>query len=878
MGSYVLGFQEIGRTQVAAVGGKGAHLGELSRIEGKGIRVPTGFCVTADAFRRIMAEAGSVDDRLDRLSRLNPDDRASVRTLSAEIRRTLEEIAIPDDLAAAITSELGRLGERAPYAVRSSATGEDLPAASFAGQQDTYLNVVGSAAILEHVSRCWASLFTERAVTYRLVHGFDQRNAHMAVVVQQMVFPEAAGVLFTADPVTSNRKVICVEAILGLGEALASGRVNPDRYTVRDGEVVIKAVATKKVAIHASPTGGTHEVAIDPARQEQPALTDAQVVRLAQLGRRIEAHFGHPQDIEWCLVDDGFAIVQSRTITALFPIPADGDQDNHVYISVGHQQMMTDPMKPLGLSLFQLTALPPMYEAGGRLFVDVTQRLASPASRAAVLEVLGRSDPLIGNALRTVLERGDFILPLPDEGRVDAPSGAALSGEPPAPIETELAVVAELIEQSQASIAALKRDIETRSGEALIVFILADIPKLKRILFDPRSRQVFMSAIEATWWLNDHLDAWLGEKNVADTFTQSVPNNVTSKMGLALLDVADMIRPHPEVVAFLHHVQDEGLRDEGFLDELGELPGGQESRDAIAAFLDAYGMRCVGEIDITRPRWSERPIALVPALLGNVKNFEPGAGERRFEQGRQDACAKEQDVLERLRVLPEGARKAEEAKSKIDRVRTFIGYREYPKYGMVSRYLVYKQALMKEADRLVEAHVLREKEDLFYLTIPELQDVVLTNNVDDELIQQRKDALRSYEALTPPRVLTSDGEVVAGAYRRDDVPAGALVGFAVSAGTIEGRARVIHDLEEADLELGDILVTTYTDPSWSPLFVSIAGLVTEVGGLMTHGAVIAREYGLPAVVGVEQATRLIRDRQRIRINGTAGYVEILPWP
>ena len=864
MGSYVLGFQEIDETQVAVVGGKGAHLGELSRIEG--IRVPAGFCVTTDAFRRIMAEAPSIDERLDRLSRLNPDDRESIRTLSAEIRRTLEGIAIPDDLAAAITRALARLGEHAAYAVRSSATAEDLPTASFAGQQDTYLNIVGSAAILRHISRCWASLFTERAVTYRVRNGVDHRKVHMAVVVQRMVFPDAAGVLFTADPVTSNRKVVSVEASFGLGEALVSGLVNADAYQVRDGEVVAKTIATKQLAIHALPAGGTQEQAIDPARQEQPALTDAQVVRLAQLGRRIEAHFGRPQDIEWCLVDDDFQIVQSRPITTLFPIPAADDGENHVYISVGHQQMMTDAMKPLGLSFWQMTTPRPMAEAGGRLFVDVTQILASPASRASLLELMGKSDPLIRDALQTILDRGDFIRSLPDEGPGWAPPGGG-----PAPIETDPAIVAELIEHNQASIAALKRDIRTLSGSALLDFILADIQELRRILFDPQSHQVFMAAMEATWWLNEQLEAWLGEKNVADTLTQSVPDNVTSEMGLALLDVADVIRPHPDVVAFLQHVE-----DEGFLDELAELAGGREARDAIRAWLDTYGMRCVGEIDITRPRWSERPTTLVPVILGNIKNFEPGAGERRFEQGRQEAWTKEQEVLERVRALPDGERKAEETKRMIDRVRTFIGYREYPKYGMVSRYFVYKQALLEEAERLVQAHVLREKEDIFYLTFQELHDVVRTNHVDDQLIHQRKDAFRSYQALTPPRVLTSDGEAIAGAYRRDDVPAGALVGLPVSAGTIEGRARVIHDMAEADLEAGDILVTAYTDPSWTPLFVAITGLVTEVGGLMTHGAVIAREYGLPAVVGVEHATRLIRDGQRIRVHGTDGYVEILP--
>jgi pyruvate,water dikinase len=865
MDSYLRDLGEIDRTQVALVGGKGAHLGELSRIEG--IRVPAGFCVTTDAYRRIVEDAPSIEDRLDRLSRLNPNDREAIRTLGAEIRRTLEGTAVPDDVAAAITRALARLGEQAAYAVRSSATAEDLPAASFAGQQDTYLNVVGPAAILQHVSRCWASLFTERAVTYRLRNGFDHRKVHMAVVVQQMVFPQAAGILFTADPVTSDRKVATVEASFGLGEALVSGLVNADVHQVRDGGIVAKAVATKQLAIHALPAGGTEERPIDPARQEQPALTDAQVVQLARLGRRIEAHFGCPQDIEWCLVDDGFRIVQSRPITTLFPVPAVDDRENHVYVSVGHQQMMTDPMKPLGLSLWQLTTPAPMYEAGGRLFVDVTRGLASPASRTGLLEALGKSDPLIRDALQTVLDRGDFIPSLPDEG----PDGVRAPGGAPAPIATDPAIVTELIGRNQASLAALQRDIRTKSGPARFDLILADIQELKRLLFDPQSMQVVMAGMEATWWLNDRLQEWLGERNAADTLTRSVPHNITSEMGLALLDVADVIRPHPDVVAFLHDVG-----DEGFLDDLAELEGGREARDAIRAYLDRYGMRCVGEIDITRPRWSERPTTLVPLILAHVDGFEPAAGARRFEQGRQEAWRKEQELLERLRTLPDGEWKAEETKRTIDRVRTFTGYREYPKYGMVSRYFVYKQALLDEAERLVRAGVLRGKDDIFFLTFQELRDVVRTNQVDDELIRRRKDAFRSHQALTPPRVLTSDGEAIAGAYGRDDLPTGALAGLPVSAGTVEGRARVVLDMAEADLEPGDILVTTYTDPSWSPLFVAITGLVTEVGGLMTHGAVIAREYGLPAVVGVEHATQLIHDGQRIRVNGTDGHIEILP--
>ncbi len=866
MSNYVLSFQEIDRTQVAVVGGKGAQLGELSRIGG--IHVPAGFCVTTDAFRRIMADAPAIDERLDRLSRMTPEDREAIGTLSAEIRRAVEGTVIPGELAAAITDSVARLDGRAAYAVRSSATAEDLPTASFAGQQDTYLNVAGSGAILRHVSNCWASLFTERAVTYRLRNGFDQRKVHMAVVVQRMVFPQASGILFTADPVTSNRTVVSVEAGFGLGESLASGRVNPDVYKVREGVIIAKAVGTKQVAVLASPSGGTQEQAIDSERQNQSALTDAQVVRIAQLGRKIEAHFGHPQDIEWCLVDDDFRIVQSRPITTLFPIPATDDGGNHVFVSVGHGQMMTDAMKPLGISMWQLTALPRMYEAGGRLFVDVAERLASPTSRAALLEIMGRGDPLIRDALETVLEHDEFIPSLPDGDPGGAPVGCA-----PAPLETDPAIVGELMARTRASIATLQRDIRTKSGPALIDFILADIQELRRILFDPLSHQVFMSAMETTWWLNDKLESWLGEKNAADTLTQSVPDNVTSEMGLALLDVADAIRPHPEVVASLQRVDG----DDDFLDGLERVAGGQEARDAISGFLDRYGMRCVGEIDITRPRWSERPSILLPVILADVENFEPGAGKHRFEQGLQEAQSKEQDVLERLRALPDGAQKATETKQKIDRVRAFIGYREYPKYSMVNRYFVYKQALLAEAERLVQAHVLREEEDIFYLTFQEITDVVRSGHVDDQLVWQRKAAFRSYQALVPPRVLTSDGEVVTGSYRRDDVPTGALVGLPVSAGIIEGRARVILDMAEADLGPGDILVTTFTDPSWTPVFLLVAGLVTEVGGLMTHGAVIAREYGLPAVVGVEHATRLIRDGQRIRVNGTEGHIEILPY-
>ena len=871
MTSYVLGFQDIDTTKIAVVGGKGANLGELSRIEG--IRVPDGFCLSTEAFKRVVGQSPSIDGLLDQLSLLAATDRDRIRELSGEIRGRIEGTAIPEDIHREITRALSRLGEDQACAIRSSATAEDLPTASFAGQQDTYLNIVGEKAILKHISRCWASLFSERAVTYRLQNGFDHRGVHLSVVVQEMVFPQAAGIMFTADPVTSSRKVVSIDAGFGLGEALVSGLVNADVYKVRGGEVIDKRISTKTLAIGASKDGGTEQQAIEPERQNRQVLTDEQIVELDHIGRTIEDHFGTPQDIEWCLVDDTFHVVQSRPITTLFPVPEVKDRENHVYLSVGHQQMMTDPMKPLGLSFFQMTAARSMPNAGGRLFVDVTANLASPDTRAVLLDTVGQGDPLTRDALTTILERGDFIKSSPHGGKEPTPgksnrvvSTAGFRTQ----VDNDPTIVSGLIESSQRSLEELKRDIQPKSGPELLDFVRDDIQRLQKSLFNPQSLGVIFAAMDASSWINENVKSWLGETNVADTLSQSVPNNVTSEMGLDLLDVADAIRPHPEVIEYLRHV-----KHDDFLDDLAELDGGLEARDAIRAYLDKYGMRCVGEIDITRARWSEKPTALVPIILGNIRNFEPGAHSRKYEQGRQEASRKERELLDRLKQLPDGEQKADETRRMISLLRNFIGYREYPKYGKVNRYFVYKQALMKEAERLVQASVIRDREDIYYLTFDELHDVVRTHRVDHELIDRRKAEYRSHERLTPPRVLTSDGEAITGEYKRENLPAGALVGLPVSSGVIEGRARVILNMEDADLEDGDILVTAYTDPSWTPLFVSIKGLVTEVGGLMTHGAVIAREYGIPAVVSVANATRRIRDGQRIRVHGTEGYVEVL---
>ncbi|HDR4444843.1 TPA: phosphoenolpyruvate synthase [Bacillus cereus] len=868
MSSFVLDFQEIEKTQLFLVGGKGLNLGELSNIQG--IQVPEGFCVTTVGYEQVIGKNGAFQTLLNQLAMLKIEERDRIGEISKQIREVIMAVEIPVDVVESVAHYLSHFGDEHAYAVRSSATAEDLPYASFAGQQDTYLNVIGKENILQHIKKCWASLFTDRAVIYRMQNGFDHNQVSICVVIQKMVFPEASGILFTADPITSNRKVLSIDASFGLGEALVSGLVSADNYKVKEDEIVEKVIATKKLAIYGRKEGGTERKKIAPNQQKFQTLTEQQILQLARIGRQIEAYFGCPQDIEWCLVDDTIYIVQSRPITTLYPIPEVNDGENHVYISVGHQQMMTDAMKPLGLSFFLLTTSAPMCKAGGRLFVDATQRLASPASRDYLINTLGKSDPLIRDALTTVIERENFIKLLSDDEKEKDLSKNVPPASSQQQPENDPVIVTNLIKNSELSIEELKRNMQTKSGVDILDFILEDIQQLKKVLFNSQSIAIIMAGMNASSWINEKMEQWLGEKNAADVLSQSVQHNITSEMGLALLDVADVIRPYLEVIAYLQHVE-----DDSFLDELIQFKGGEKVRDAIDAFLNKYGMRCSGEIDITKTRWSEQPATIIPMILNHIRDFEYGASKRKFEEGLQEALKKEKELLERLQHLPDGEQKVEETKRMICNLRNFIGYREYPKYGMIHRYFIYKQALLKEAEKLVQNNVLDEIEDIYYLTFEELHEVVRTNKLDYKIIHKQKNAYKLYEKLTPPRVITSDGEIITGKYKRENLPAEAIVGLPVSSGVVEGRARVILNMEDANLEDGDILVTAFTDPGWTPLFVSIKGLVTEVGGLMTHGAVIAREYGLPAVVGVENATKLIKDGQRIRVHGTEGYIEVL---
>ena len=873
MKSYVLGFDEIDKTQLMLVGGKGANLGELARIPG--IEVPAGFCVTTTAYQEIIGRTPAFHTLVTELNQLKVHDREKISEISRKIRQIIEETTLSGELETAITGYLTRLGEQEAYAVRASATAEDLPNASFAGQQDTYLNIIGRDSILRHIQKCWASLFTDRAVIYRLQNGFDHHKVYLAVVVQKMIFPQAAGILFTADPVTANRKVTSIDASFGLGEALVSGLVNADIYKVRAGRILDKKIANKKLANYALAEGGTEQREIPAGQQQLATLSDEQILQLERMGRKIEAYFSCPQDIEWCLAANTFLIVQSRPITTLYPLPAVEDEKTHIYLSFGHRQMMTEAIKPLGISMFNALfkhfGFTQMSEAGGRLFIDISGDLTSPIASNFFIKSVDKVDILMQNALYKVVKNKELMKTVSHGKAAISINSGILSWLFQAVKnywKNDASTVTRLMAKNEALMKELEQDIAGVSGDELFHFITAGAEKMKHAVSDGYGA-VFAGAYAADW-LNKKMLKWLGEKNAADTLSQSVANNVTSEMGLELLDVADVVRQYPAVLEYFEHPN-----DETFFADLTKLPGGDAVKASLQAYLKKYGMRCSAEIDITRPRWNEQPTALIPMILSNINNFQPNAHIRKFEQGQKEAAQKEQELLSRLEQLPGGHRNVRKARKAISVLRNFAGYREYSKYILIWYYWIVKQALLQEAGQLVRKGVIHEKEDIYYLYLEELQQAIRTGQLDYSLITKRKADYTVYEKLTPPRVMTSEGEIIPGEYDTGHMPAGALPGVAVSAGIVEGRARIVLKMEDARIEPGDILITKFTDPSWTPVFGSIKGLVTEVGGMMTHGAVVAREYGLPAVVSVENATKLIHDGQRIRINGTEGYVELL---
>ncbi|WP_313256713.1 phosphoenolpyruvate synthase [Lacrimispora sp.] len=823
---YILKIHNKEAASLQISGGKGASLARLSQRFPDS--VPGGFIITTEFFKKYILPA--------------------VKEAGSDGKSAVAGLILPSEAAELIQSAYEDLGSRVSVAVRSSATAEDLPDASFAGQQDTYLNISGSEAVIKAVISCFASLYNHRAISYRAKNKFDENEIQMAVVVQKMVDAKAAGVMFTADPITSDRFTIAIEAVEGLGEELVSGRKTPVTWTVKDG---IKQRSSKK-----------------------PCLTKEQVIALAALGKKIEKEFGSPQDIEWCFDGMKFYIVQSRGITTLYPYPCTMDGFKRCFISVGHLQMMTDTMLPLGMSLWELMSKTvKVTEIGGRPYMEITHNLNSPVGRALVRQKLSNSDELMNSAFNKVLARKDYIKSIPKGQKSDfaipKDVGKCITAGFKIYRKNDPAIIDGYNRRMEAAIQKTRKGLAKLSGKAVIDFIVSDTDDLMKGLFDPEG----LGPLLVTFFLTKPIDKagklLLGQDNISVEVSKSIKGNISSEMGFYVSRIADAARDFPEVVKYL-----ETAGDSFCIDELRKQKGGEEAAKAFEEFFLRYGMRCPGEIDIAKPRFAEEPGKILPTVLAD-KKLPKDHAEQRLLQGKKESNDAVKSMVSAAKKKW-GAGRARKLAKQLSFYRNFLGLRESPKYYWMKRYWEYKQAILKESEKLVRQGRLRSVEDVFYLRLPELASLFAGEYEPD---YKKIDALRAdyekYASLTPPRLMFSDGEVVEGEYNRQ-VPEGALPGLAVSGGVAVGRARVVLDIKEAwKIEKGDILVTRFTDPSWTPAFISVGGLVTEVGGMATHGAVITREYGLPAVVGVTDATKHIKDGDQIRVDGNLGYVEFL---
>ncbi|MGL1893361.1 MAG: phosphoenolpyruvate synthase [Spirochaetaceae bacterium] len=876
MSSYIKSFNDSNKPNLLEVGGKAFNLIKLSKM--KGIQVPEGFCISTEVYKKLFLEGDVFNSLLNQLSNLKLEDKDKIDSISSQIREVIGKVKIPEIIVDEIIGQLNQFSDNTSYAVRSSGTAEDLPTASFAGQYDTYLNIIGTESIIEHIIKCWASLFTKRAVIYRIQNGIDHLGVFLAVVIQRMILPQASGIMFTADPITGNRKVSLIDASYGIGEALVSGLVNPDTYKVKEGKIVDKKISTKNIAIYPINGGGIKESKIDDEHRNIQTLTDEQIIKLADIGRQFETYFASPQDIEWCLYDNEFYFVQSRSITTLYPLPKTNNGEKHIFLSTGHLQMMTAAIRPLGMYFFNsVIGSSPSQDIGGRLYADITHDLGTPMGRFITKSLIGvMGDVLITNAVSKIIKDKKLIKTLP-KGKDKIFKSESSSGVWSIMLtayknfkKNDPEIIKDIIAKEDSLIEKMKSEIETLSGDKLFDFIYNDHLNRRKKVTKPPTSGTLTAVLLSEKWFSKKIEKWLGIKNAADTILMSIPNSISTETGYGLLDVADVIRDYPDVINYLKNP-----KDETFFEDISKLDGGETVNRSIKSYLSKFGMRCSGDIDITVPRWSEKPTEIVQIILSNINNFEPNASKHKYEQGLIESEKRIDEIATKVSNLPNGRRRAKKIRKIASLIRNYIGFREYPKFSYIKRYYIYKQALLKEAVLLLKKGLIRDFEDIYYLSFDELWEVVKTDKLDYDIIEKRIEQFKLYEKLTPPRIMTSEGEIISGEYNKVDIPKNALPGLAVSAGIIEGRARVISSFEEADLQDGDILVTKFTDPSWTPLFVSIKGFVTEVGGLITHGAIIAREYGLPAVVSVENATKLIKDGQMIRVNGTEGYIEFL---
>lgn len=883
----VLPLASLDRSSLPIAGGKAANLGELIRA---GVPVPGGFVLTTHAYRAA-ANHPTITSKLETLAAVDPKDRTRLSSLAAEIRDAILAVPIAAEIAeASVRAYENDLGT-APVAVRSSATAEDLPDASFAGQQDTYLGVVGAKHLLDSIRRCWASLFNERAVAYRADRGIDPRSVALAVVVQRLVDVRTAGVLFTANPVTGRRREAVIDAASGLGEAVVSGAMNPDHFEVRvdTGEIVSRHIGDKRLVIEAIEGGGTRHVERETA-STAACISDDEALELAKMGARVEAHFGSPQDIEWAIDKHGrILIVQSRPITTLYPIPKGPWSDAsplRVYFSFNVAQGVFQPFTPMGIQFWkaltgnvadQIGLLDddvlngaPLWAVGGeRLFLDITGVFRNPLGRKLFQFAASRMEARTGHVMKAlasderfgevhtpILKIGQAVLRGFARTRAPVTLAKALANPEAVPFRI-MNKVDEAIALSQvpdgsrpsAYVDAVERMLRQGAGK----FITTALPSLA-------------GALVSMLLMRRALGDSITEEDV-HTLLRSLPNNPTTEMDLELWQLSRRV------------AIDEASRNA----LMGEPPAELAKRfreqalpdvlqRELDAFLKRWGARGVAEIDMGVARWRDDPTH----ILGSLANYlalgdDALAPDAAFARGAEDAEKMAAELAKRARER--GFVQGRVGAFAVNRVRRLLGAREVPKFGMVRMVAHARELLLEAGKGLVNEGKLQTADDVFFLDIPELRAVIGGKNMQAIIAERRLRRDREMGRKHVPRVLLSDGtEPEVGL--SGDAGTNGLSGTPASSGIVKGKARVVLDPIGAKIDPGEILVAPSTDPGWTPLFLTAAGLVMEMGGSMSHGAVVAREYGIPAVVGVPNATTAITTGQMIVLDGGAGTIVV----
>lgn len=901
MAPLTLSLDAAGAT-LGSCGGKGVN---LVRLIGAGFRIPPGFVVATDAYRGFVA-ANDVSAVLEgAVAGVDPGDAAALESASGTIRGAFSAGTVPVEVVNAVRSAWAEaFSPGAALAVRSSATAEDLPDLSFAGQQDTFLNVVGFESLMRAVVECWSSLWTARAISYRMRNLIPHEGVALAVVVQQLIASEVSGVLFTANPLTGTRTETVIDATAGLGEALVSGHVEPDHFVVdaATGWIINRSVGAKAVATVSRTGGGV--VTLSQEGSAQLSLTDAQVAELVELGQEVQAEYGSPQDIEWAIAEGTVFLLQSRAITSLFPLP-EGDDPQAVWFSFAAVQGTLQPITPLGRDAIRLmlsgatTLFGPgadlgeagyLRPAGERLWIRLDKALRHPLGA----RILPRVFPLLDPGSAVVI--ADLVKDPRWASHSSRPSAASLRGlakgfatiAPRVPrvlIDPERqrrmleALVVRMVKE--ASVGQEQAAAVADPGSRLAARVQAMTTALGRAL--PTLLPTFAPIMGPSVFMMHRLsiltDGAGGAGDQARALVmealRGLPGNVTTEMDLALWTVAVTIQADPTSLGLFRDTDAQGLVD---LFVAGALPA--SAQGAVSSFVGRYGMRGVSEIDLGQPRWRENPIDIIRSLQSYVEITDPAqAPDVVFARG-QVAASEATARLARLLAAQQHAPtalspRAQRARFMISRMRGMLGARETPKFTLIRLLGLIREGLLGSGQDLVDAGVLGEADDIFFLHVDELDEVWSQpgEHWQSLVANRRQVAERERQRRQIPRLMVGNGRTYYEGL--GSTAEGGITGSPVSPGVVEGRVRVVLDPQTTHLSPGEILVCPGTDPAWTPLFLVAGGLVTEVGGMMTHGSVVAREYGIPAVVGVHEATTRLSTGQRIRLDGTCGTIDLL---